>query len=103
MTVADNGIDSGQGGEFFRSALGIATGDDDPGIRISAADAADPGARLAIGFSGYAAGIDDNNSCGIGIGGGRESLVAQGGSDGFAVGAACPASEVFNVIFCHVA
>jgi hypothetical protein len=29
--------------------------------------------------------------------------VAQGGSDGFAVGAACPASEVFNVIFCHVA
>ena len=61
VAVADDGVDFGQGGEFLRGALGVASGDDDAGGGVLAADAADPGAGLAVGLGGDAAGIYNDN------------------------------------------
>ena len=61
VAVADDGVDFGQGGEFLRGALGVAAGDDDAGGGVLAADAADEGAGLAVGFGGDAAGIYNDN------------------------------------------
>jgi hypothetical protein len=103
MAVADDGIDLGESGEFLRSALGVAAGDNDAGRGILAADAAHPGAGLAVCFRGDAAGIYNNDMRRIRCCSGGESVVAQVGSNGLAVGAAGAAAKVFNVIFCHVA
>jgi hypothetical protein len=103
VAVADNGIHSGQRRDLFGSALGITTCDDHASVGIAAVHPPDPRARLAVRLSRNAAGIDDNDGSSIGVHGRRESLVAQARSDGFAIRAARPASEVFNVIFCHVA
>ncbi len=103
MAVADDGIDLGEGGKFFRGALGVAAGDDDAGGGVLAADAAQIRAGLAVGFRGHAAGIYNDNMRGIRRFSGRESVVAQVGGNGLAVSTAGAAAEVFNVIFCHVA
>jgi hypothetical protein len=61
VAVADDGVDFREGGEFLWCALGVATGNDDPCIRTLAADTADEGASLAVGFGCYAAGIYNND------------------------------------------
>ncbi len=103
MAVADDSVDFGEGGDFFRGALGVAAGDDDAGLGVLATDAAEVYASLAVGFRGDAAGVYNNDISGCRFAGGRESVVAQVGGDGFAIGAAGAAAEVFNVVFCHVA
>ena len=61
MAVADDGGDAGDGGQFFRSALGVAAGCDDAGCGVKAVGAADVGAGFAVGFGGDAAGVDDDH------------------------------------------
>ena len=66
VTVADDGVDFGEDGELFRGALGVAARDDHAGLGVLAADAAEKGAGLAVGLSGDAAGIYNDD-----MGGGR--------------------------------
>ena len=103
MAVTDDGVDFRQSGQFVGSALGVAAGDDDASGGVLAADAAEVRAGLAVGFRGDTAGIYNDDIGGRGLAGRRESVVAQVGGNGLAVGAAGAAAEVFNVIFCHVA
>ena len=69
MAVADHGGDTGQCGEFFRGALGIATGSDDAAVGVLAMGAANVCAGLPISLGGNAAGIHDDH-----IGFSREAL-----------------------------
>lgn len=96
VAVADNGGDTGDGGQLFRSALGVATGCDDTCCGVKAVGAADVGARFAIGFSGYAAGIDDDHVgfCWLALVDVRD---AEKRGDGFAVSAGSTATEVLDV------
>jgi hypothetical protein len=61
VAVANDGVDLGEGGEFLGRALGVATGNDDPCIWTLAADTADEGAGLAVGFGCDTAGIYNND------------------------------------------
>ena len=61
VAVADDGVDCGEGGEFLGGALGVAAGDDDAGVGVLAADAAEVRAGLAVGFGGDAACIYNDN------------------------------------------
>lgn len=93
MAVAHDCGDAGHAGEFMRRALGVAAGDDDSGRRIPAVRTADKGAGSAVGFGGYAAGIDDDDV-------GREWLVfgkrPQMSCDGLAIGTCRSAAEVLD-------
>ena len=103
VAVPNHGVDFREGGELLRRALGIAAGDDDACGRVLAADAAEPGAGLAVGFRSHAASIDNDNICRRRVLGRSKAAMAQVGGNGLAIGAAGAAAEVFHVIFCHVA
>ena len=96
VAVADDGGDTWDVGEFFRSALSVAAGGDDAGFGVEAVGAANVGAGFAVGLGGDAAGVDDDH-----IGFVRlavfHSGVAEESSDGFAVGAGGATAEVFDV------
>ncbi len=57
VAIADDRIHALKGGDFVRGALGIAAGNDDPGLGIASVDAADKGAGCAVCFRGDAAGV----------------------------------------------
>jgi CheY-like chemotaxis protein len=103
VAVADDGVDFGESGEFLRGALGVTAGDDDASLGVLAANAAEPGAGLAIGFRGDATGVYDDNICRRKVLGRNKAAMAQIGGNGLAIGAAGAAPKVFDVIFCHVA
>ena len=64
VVVADDEIDLGHGGEGGGLGLRGAAGDDDAGIRVFAPRLADRLARLAHGFAGHRAGVDDDGAAG---------------------------------------
>lgn len=57
--VADHPFDSWHGRDLFRSALGIATGYQDPSVPILAVYAADSLPHILIGGCGHSAGVQD--------------------------------------------
>ena len=57
--IAQHLVDLGHGGEGLGIDLGGAAGDDDAGSRMAPPQAADGLARLAAGFGGNRAGVDD--------------------------------------------
>ncbi len=57
VAVADDGINSGQRGDFFRRALRIAAGHHDAGPGVGPPHPANVGACIAVGFRGYRAGV----------------------------------------------
>jgi hypothetical protein len=61
VAVADDGIDFFKGGKLIGGSLGVAAGDDEAGIGVLAADAAEVGTGLAVGFGGDATGIYNDN------------------------------------------
>ena len=62
VRIADYRAHARKGGDFFRSTLCIAAGDDDLGPGIFAMNAADRGACVLIGGGGYRAGIKHDDS-----------------------------------------
>ena len=96
MAVADNGGDAWNVGEFFRSALGVATGGDDARFGVEAMGAADVGAGFAVGFGGDAAGVDDDHIGLVGLVVVRSGIAEESG-DGFTVGAGGATAKVFDV------
>jgi len=63
--IADHMADAGKGGEIFRGALRVASGDNDFGARIGGVDFADGVACLGVGGSGDGAGVEDNHVGGM--------------------------------------
>ena len=102
MAVADHGVDAGQRGDLLRRPLRVAAGDQDARSGIFPAHAAQEGAGGAVGLCGDTAGIGDDH---VGPGGAQsraQAAMAQLRADDLAVGPAGTASEVLNVVFCHV-
>ena len=63
VAVADDRADAFDCCKFLRSALRIAPSHDDLCLRIAAMDAADKGARPAVGFGSHAAGVYNDYVC----------------------------------------
>ncbi len=98
--VADHGGDTGQGGNFFGSALGVASGDDDFCQRVLALHAADGGAGVLVGGIGYGTGIQ-YDEVGLRSRGAGEAAGFELAFEGGAVGLRGAASEVFYVVGGH--
>src|SRR6266567_3707430 len=96
MAIADDGGNSGQAGEGFRFALGVATGNDDARIGVEAMGAANESARGTVGLGRYAAGVDDDHigGCGLLL---VQACHAQAVADCFSVGARGAATEVLDM------
>jgi hypothetical protein len=95
--VADDVEDAGESGEFFGSALGVATGGDDFSDGICGVEFADGVAGLGVGSGGDGAGVDDDD---VGAGGSRGEVVALGAElalDGGGVGLCSTTTELLNV------
>jgi len=101
VRIADDLGDAGDGGDFFGSALGVASRDDDLGVGILAVDAADGGAGIVIGGGGDGAGVE-HDEFGAGDGGSAvESLLLELALDRGAVGLGGAASEILDVESSH--
>jgi len=100
VRVADHGTDAGQRRNFFGSALGIASGDDDFCQRILAPYAADGGASILIRGIRDRASIQ-NNKVGFSGAGADEAAVFELAFDGRPVGLGGATSEVFDVVGRH--
>ena len=96
MAVADNGDDAGKAGEFFWSALSVATCGDDADAGIEAVGAANERTGFAIGLGCNAAGVDDDY-VGVGWRAFFETGGAQETGDCFAIGACGAATEILDV------
>jgi hypothetical protein len=96
MRVADDQVHSWQGGDLFRSALRIASGDDDSGFRVLAADSANRGARVLVGARSHRAGVEDYDGSLRGTGGTRKSALFELPFEGGAIGLIGAAAEVFD-------
>ena len=96
MRISDDERDAFDRGEFLRSALGIATGDQNARLGMVAMKAPDGLADFIVGGRGYCAGIE-NDQAGVRCGsGGREAFGDEAGFNGGAVGLGGAAAEVFD-------
>src|SRR5271163_4652289 len=102
MAVANHDVNALERRDLFRSALSIAPGNDNPSLGTHPPNAPQISAGVAVGLSGNAASVENYNSCVGRIAGRRQSSAAQSGGDGLAIGTARAATEILNVIFCHV-
>src|ERR1700760_4908602 len=103
MTIADDRVDARQLGNLLRCALGVTSSDQDAGGRVFAIDSPQESAGGAVRLGGHAAGVGDDHVGTAGVCGGGGDAGTQLGAYDFAVRPAGPASEVLDVIFCHVA
>jgi len=65
-------------------------------------DATDEGARATVGVGGDAAGVYYDNTCSSEAFSRVEAALAQSRRNRLAVGTAGAASEVLDMVFCHV-
>jgi hypothetical protein len=103
MRIADHQSYAGQSGHFFRSALRIASGNNDLSLRILSMDAAHRRARILIGGSGYGAGVEDNDSGCVRSRGPVKSQLTELTLYGGAVRLGGAAAEIFYVESGHEA
>ena len=103
MAVADHGVDAGQRGDLLRHSLRITSGNQDAGGGVLPAHAAQKGAGRAVRLRSHAAGIGNDYIGPGGAQGRAQAAMAQLGAYDLAISPAGTASEVLNVVFCHVA
>ena len=103
MTVADHCMHAWQRGDLLRRALSVTASDQDACRWIFPMDSAQKGASSAIRLRGHTTSVGHDYISPGGAGSRAQAAVAQLGAYDFAVCPAGPASEVLNVIFCHVA
>ena len=97
MGVADNERDAGENGEFFRSALGVAACDENPGRGILEMNFANGVAGLCVGGGCDGAGVDDDEFGVLWGGGWRAAAVTELALDRGTVGLGGAAAELFDV------
>src|SRR5437762_13516287 len=97
VRVADHAGDAGQRGNFFRSALRVATGDNNFAVRIGAMNAADRGTSILIRSGGNGAGVQNHE---LGIGGAGcalEPTIFELTLERGAISLCRPATEILDV------
>ena len=94
VRITDNIADIRKSCEFFRSALGIAAGDDNLRTRVARSNAPDGLADIAVGFGSDGAGVHDDNARGIRGCRLDRIRVEQFLVNRCALGLRCPAAEV---------
>ena len=96
MRIADDPGDAGKRGEFFGSALRVASGGDDASGRILTVDAANGFASFGVRRGGDGTGVEDDNvGGGVGFGGGA-ALRVQAVANRVGVGLRGAAAEVLD-------
>jgi hypothetical protein len=101
VRVADDLSDTWDRGNFFRRALGVASGNYDLSVRIFPMDAADGCAGIVIGSVSDGARIEHNEFSFCRSTGASQSTLFELALDRRAVGLGGSASEVLDVESCH--
>jgi len=101
MRIADDKLDSGNGGNFVRRSLRVTSGDQNLRFGIFAMDATDGSAGVLIGGCGHGAGVENNDLRVVRRAGTLQSAVEQLPLDRGSVGLRSPASEILNVVGRH--
>ena len=97
MRVSDYLRDAGDGGQFFRGALGVTAGYYNFCPGVFAVDTADGGAGVLVGRGGYGTGVEDDDlgvTCSIRA---LEALIFKLAFDGGAVRLSCAAPKILYV------
>ena len=102
VRIADDPRDAGEGGQFFWSTLGVASGDDDADGGVGGVKFSDGVAGLGVGGSGDGAGVDDDDVGSGGRGGSGAAAVEQLALEGGAVGLRGATTELFDEESGHV-
>ena len=97
MGIANDEGNAGKGRKFFRSALGVAAGDENFGGWVLRMDFANGIASLNVSGGSDRAGVNDDEFRIKGGRGGRTAALAKLALDGGAVGLRGPAAELFDV------
>jgi hypothetical protein len=101
VRITDDLTHAGQSCQFFRSALSVASGDNDPAARIFPMDAPDGRPRVLVGRSGHSAGIQNDNSCHRRRARSFQSQLSELTFDSGSVGLGSPAAKVLYVEAFH--
>src|SRR5580658_826967 len=101
VRVANHAGYAGQGSDFFRSTLGVASGDDDPGVGILALHAANRGTGILVGGGCHGTGVEDDH-VGIGGGGAIQPALLELALQGSAIRLGGAAAEIFYTEGGHV-
>ena len=101
VRVPDNEGDTGESGDFFGSALGVAAGDEDARGRIGRVDFADGVAGLDIGGGSDCACVDNHDVGRGSIWSGSAALFAELALNCRAISLGGPATELFDVKGAH--
>ena len=96
VRIPYNPLDSRHPGQFVRRALGVAAGDQNPGMGIFAVHAADGGARIAIGFGSDGACIQDDQIGVLARFGFGQTAFGELGFERGAIGLRSPATEILD-------
>ena len=102
MRITDDLTHAGQSCQFFRSALRIASGDDDPAAGILPMDTANSRPHVLVCGGGHGAGIKDDDSCLRRPTSPVQSQFLELPFDRGPVGLRSPAAEVLHVEAFHV-
>lgn len=94
--IADDPGNAWEGGEFFRGALGIATGGDDSSGGVGGMDFADCFAGLGVRGSRNCAGVDHDEIGGGGGIGGFAAAIEELALDGSAISLRGAAAELLD-------
>ena len=95
VRVADDEVYSGQGRQFFRSALRVASGDNNSGVGILPAHSANRGARILIRTVGHRAGVQDDDGGPSGRGSTNQPALLELAFQGGAIGLRGTTAKVF--------
>lgn|SRR5580692_3326061 len=101
VRVANHAGYPGQGCDFFRSTLGVASGDDDPGVGILALHAANRGTGILVGGGCHRTSVEDDH-VGIGGGGAVQPALLELALQGSAIRLGGAAAEIFYTEGGHV-
>src|SRR5882762_11649772 len=94
--IADDPGDTGEGGQFFGGALGVAAGDDNADGGVGGVKLSNGVASLSVGGGRDGAGVDDDDVGGCRGGGGGTTAVEQLALEGSAIGLRGAATELLD-------
>ncbi len=96
VRVAHHPLDARKAGQFFGTALGVASGDQDGRLGIAAMYASQGLPQILVGRRRDRATVQNDYFRRFDIRGGFEAFLAQGALDGRAIGLSGPATEILN-------
>src|SRR3984957_6217342 len=102
MAVADHGLNTGQGSNLLRRALGVTSGNQDAGARILPVYAAQVGPGGAVCLRSHRTSIDNDYLGAFSTRSRAQPVIPQLGANDLSVSPAGTASEVLDMVSCHI-